>query len=277
MNTPDILAIPFGYDNLAWLVRGGTAAECAPNHQSAGFADGVAVVIDPGDARAVMGALTRARLSPIAFLCTHSDSDHIAGLSTLAARFPEAAVAARNPAALGSGAGRARILSCRDGEELVFGRTRCRCLETPGHSADSLCFYFDCGALFSGDTLFAAGCGRVRAHAYEAMFQSLGRLAHLPPETCVYPGHNYLEENLRFAATLPHDASLLHRRKEALADGREPPSTLAMERMTNPFLRTIVDEAFVRALYSEGGASCAPPPDTLEVFTKLRIRKNTFA
>jgi hydroxyacylglutathione hydrolase len=110
--------------------------------------------------------------------------------------------------------------------------------------------------------------------AYKTMFQSLCRIAALPPETLVYPGHNYLKENLRFAATLPHDAAALKVRQSALLGNEEPPSTLAAERMTNPFLRAAADEAFAQ----KNAATSGDAEDSfgLRAFTALRIRKNNF-
>jgi hydroxyacylglutathione hydrolase len=272
----EIRAVRYDADNYAWILAAGSEN---------------VIVIDPGSARAVGEALARAHKKPIAFLCTHSDSDHILGLAALAGKFPDACVAAHHEFAgtLPRGAKR-----CHDNEAVQFGTRRITCLETPGHSGDSMCFLTDTGALFTGDTLFAAGCGRVRGNAYAAMFESLCRIAALPADTRIYPGHDYLEENLRFAMTLPHDAELLGKRRDALApaartpsrlrkdsavhgsalaEEKEPPSTLALELATNPFLRAM-DPDFrqsLQSLKSLGAGESAP-----DVFTMLRVRKNSF-
>ena len=291
---PRVLAAPFGGDNFAWIVPAG---------------EGQAVVIDPGEARPVADALARGNLTPAAFLCTHSDYDHVSGLATLSARFPGAAIAVSHSFGRANPASGARIHSCREGDVLSFGAVRVTCIETPGHTADSMCFRIDwaaacsaeagadpgenyarssCldyaadpGALFTGDTLFAAGCGRVRG-SYEVMFQSLRRLAALAdrsPETLVYPGHDYLEENLRFAASLPVQPDVLAallKRREALRNGQEPPSALALEKMTNPFLLAITDEDFARALYPSAPQAGHKDALHLEAFTVLRRQKNNF-
>jgi len=250
----EIRAVRYDADNYAWILAAGSEN---------------AIVIDPGSARAVEEALARAHKKPIAFLCTHSDSDHIMGLAALAGKFPDAGIAAHHgfTGTLPRGAKR-----CHDNETVQFGTKRITCLETPGHSGDSMCFLTDEGALFTGDTLFAAGCGRVRGNAYSAMFQSLSRIAALPADTRIYPGHDYLEENLRFAATLPHDAELLGKRRAALAEGKEPPSALAMELATNPFLRAM-DSDFRQSLKTPDARAGKSAQD---VFTMLRVRKNSF-
>ncbi|MDR2733943.1 MAG: hydroxyacylglutathione hydrolase [Spirochaetota bacterium] len=245
-----IRAVRYDSDNYAWIL----AAE-----------SGNVIVIDPGSVRAIEAALANAHKNPIAFLCTHSDSDHIMGLAALAGKYPQASIAVHHgfAAALPPGA---RVQHCHDNEVLQFGAMRITCMETPGHSGDSMCFLTDDGALFTGDTLFAAGCGRVRGNGYDVMLRSLCRIAALPPDTRVYPGHDYLEENLRFTATMPHDAKRIGSRRAALAEGREPPSTLALELATNPFLRAM-DPEFRKSLR----AQTAP-----EAFTLLRRRKNSF-
>jgi len=247
----DIRVVRYASDNYAWIIAAGS---------------GDVIVVDPGSARAIEGALATAHEKPIAFLCTHSDSDHISGLAALAGKYPEAGIAVHHGFA-GSLPKSARVRRCHDNETMEFGAKRVTCLETPGHSGDSMCFLID-GALFTGDTLFAAGCGRVRGNAYAAMFASLCRIAALPPGTRIYPGHDYLEENLRFAATLPHNAELLGERRSALAEGGEPPSTLALELATNPFVRA-ADPEFRQSLGE-------PNDPALEVFTQLRIQKNSF-
>jgi hydroxyacylglutathione hydrolase len=265
-----VFAVPYSDDNFAWIVTAGEAC---------------AVVIDPGEAAPVLERLGRENLTPIAFLCTHSDSDHIAGLPALSARFPAARIAAHPAYARSLPAGKT-ITPCRDNDVLSLGAIRATCIETPGHTADSMCFLVDCGAggcaLFTGDTLFAMGCGRARAHpqgtfrdACEILFQSQRRIAALPPETLVYPGHNYLEGNLRFAATLPHDAKALQKRRDALFCGQEPPSTIALEKMTNPFLRAIADEDFARDVCAALCTGTADSPN-IEAFIALRMRKNDF-
>jgi hydroxyacylglutathione hydrolase len=262
MSTPAVrvLPIPYDQDNCAWLVQS--------EHNDA-------LIIDPGNARAIEAVLAREHTNPAAFLCTHGHADHTSGLSALRARFPEAKIIAHPAYARSLPAGKT-LAPCRNGEEFVFGEgeVRVRCLETPGHTADSICFYVAEHALFTGDTLFALGCGRVSGAAYEALFRSLASLAALPGETLVYPGHDYFTENLRFArgkaaaSSLPdaqyREASahavqrLLQERADAYAG--EPPSSLASERESNPFLR----------LAAEGGA------DAFEEFIRLRKQKNSF-
>ena len=153
-------------------------------------------------------------------------------------------------------------------------------LDTPGHTRGHIA-YVSVGAdpplLFCGDTLFAGGCGRLFEGTAEQMHASLDKLAALPPDTRVYCAHEYTVANLRFASTVePDSGPLLQRMRDAarLRERGEPtvPSTIALERATNPFLRT--GEAVVRAAaerHATGGAS-----DRVATFATLRRWKDTF-
>jgi hydroxyacylglutathione hydrolase len=116
-------------------------------------------------------------------------------------------------------------------------------LETPGHTAGHIVYYFpDNPALFSGDTLFVLGCGRLFEDSAEAMWGSLSKLAALPPDTKVYCGHEYTLANARFAVSLDPDNAQLAARARTIEDARERgaptvPSTIREELATNPFLR----------------------------------------
>jgi hydroxyacylglutathione hydrolase len=235
-------------DNYAYLVESG----------------GDAVVIDPGEASPVLRALERSGSRLRAVLCTHGHFDHTGGSRELSQRtgcavmLPDEALVKEDRLAVGS---------------LAFD-----VLRTRGHSADSVCFYLPpeggvAGDLFTGDTLFLGGCGRLLTKSPEMMWSSLQALATLPPETKVYPGHDYTLENYEFAVTVEPDNRLVRARLEEIrslieADMPTVPSTIGLELTTNPFLRAVQPE-MRRALGMEDASD-------VEVFAELRRRKDRF-
>ena len=164
----------------------------------------------------------------------------------------------------------------RDGERCTlphFG-VELEVLEIPGHTRSHIAF-FGGGMLFCGDTLFAAGCGRLFEGTPQQMHDSLTRLMRLPDDTRVYCGHEYTLSNIRFAkAADPGNAALreLEAKAKALRDRDLPtlPSTIAVERTINPFLRSR-QPAVARAVQARAAAR-----DDVSVFAALREWKNEF-
>jgi hydroxyacylglutathione hydrolase len=162
---------------------------------------------------------------------------------------------------------RARI----DGLQLEF-----EVLDVPGHTAGHIA-YAGHGALFCGDTLFSAGCGRLFEGTAEQMLASLDRLAALPGQTRVYCGHEYTEANLRFAAAVePGNSAIMHYVKRAAAEraaGRPTlPSTIELEKRVNPFLRTRHEN--VKSSAERRAGRMLPTP--VAVFAEVRSWKDTF-
>jgi hydroxyacylglutathione hydrolase len=161
-----------------------------------------------------------------------------------------------------------------EGDGVRVGTLEARVLETPGHCADHVSYWFEQDhVLFAGDTLFTLGCGRMFEGTYAGFWHSLQRLAALPDTTQVYCGHDYTLSNARFAlAADPGNAALMARAKEAeraKADDRFlVPTTVGEEKATNPFLRA-GEAAVAKAVHKEGAAP-------VEVFQSLREWKNTF-
>jgi hydroxyacylglutathione hydrolase len=255
-----IIPIPAFADNYIWLLREG----------------GKAAVVDPGDAAPVIAYLERERLELCAILNTHHHGDHVGGNRALLARW---SVPVFGPAHE-SIPGVTRSLVEGDsillpGVELVLS-----VLDVPGHTAGHIACVgrLDASpAVFCGDTLFTAGCGRLFEGTPAQMLDSLAKLAALPGDTRVFCGHEYTLSNLRFArAVEPSNAALQQRqvRDQAMRDRGEPtvPSTIAEERATNPFLR--VDEPAVRsAAERHAGRALA---DRVAVFAEVRAWKNAF-
>lgn len=254
-----IEAIPAFEDNYIWLLRDGVGA------------DGRASVVDPGDAEPVVERLRADGLALAAVLLTHHHYDHQGGVADLLALWPEAQVyAPQDP--------RIRQATKRVGEGDRVAPpglgVSFEVLDVPGHTATHIA-YLGAGALFCGDTLFAAGCGRVFDGSFEQLAASLRRIAGLPPETLCYCAHEYTLANLGFAHWVEPDSPALAERQreaEALRARREPtvPSRLALELATNPFLRT-GEPGVVAAAEGFAGRRLA---DATEVFTALRRWKD---
>ncbi len=252
----EITAVPALRDNYVWLLeRPGSRA---------------AAVVDPGEAGPVLAAISRRGLELSAIIVTHHHHDHVGGIAALRARFPVRVfgpVAETIPERTDAvGEGDAAIIP-----EMAL---ELRALWVPGHTLGAIAYCGD-GIVFTGDTLFAAGCGRLFEGTPAQMHASLGRLAALPGETRVYCGHEYTLANLRFAATVePGNAAIARR----LEDSRElrargvptVPSTIALERQTNPFLRTN-DAEVQRAAEMYCGHALS---NATEVFSILREWKN---
>jgi hydroxyacylglutathione hydrolase len=161
-----------------------------------------------------------------------------------------------------------------DGEEFDFGRHRARLLLTPGHTAGSACLHFPQAALlFTGDTLFSMGCGRLFEGDAAQMRASLQKIAALPDETLIYCGHEYSLTNAEFAMELePGNKELQKRLAEVKKLRRERratlPVTLGVEKATNPFLRPHSRE-IRRNLHMEDASD-------IEVFAAIRELRNNY-
>jgi hydroxyacylglutathione hydrolase len=238
-----------------------------------------ALAVDPGEAEPLLRHLEAQALQLEAVLITHHHPDHIGGLPALAARWPGLRVIGPADARID---GLSEIVGAGDAVE-VNGE-RLRVLEVPGHTRHHIAFVIDRPRdggpplLFCGDTLFAAGCGRLFEGTPAQMLDSLKQFAALPPATRVCCTHEYTLANLRFALAVdPHNRALQARQIEAAATraAGQPtlPSSIALELATNPFLRA--HEPALRE-----AARYAPEPaadgSELAVFTALRAWKNVF-
>lgn len=253
---PAIIPIPAFADNYIWLLR----------H------DAKAAVVDPGDATPVIQYLEREGVELCAIVSTHHHGDHVGGNHGLLERWP---VPVFGPAREQI-PGRTRALVERDTFALPGIGLELSVLDIPGHTSGHIA-YVGRDVVFCGDTLFAAGCGRLFEGTPAQMLSSLDKLAALPPGTRVYCGHEYTVSNLRFAlAVEPQSAALRARlaRDQAKRDRGEPtlPSTIGEELETNPFLRT--SDAVVRAAAVRHAGRDLP--DRVAVLAELRAWKNSF-
>jgi hydroxyacylglutathione hydrolase len=248
-----VLPVPCLSDNYAYLV-------------TAGGKD--AVVVDPSEVEPVAAALEREGLRLAAILCTHHHHDHVGGNEGLIARFGKVPVFAHE-----SDQGRvpAQTELVKEGVEVEIAGLSFEPLHVPGHTTGAVA-YFGHGAVFTGDTLFVAGCGRLFEGTPAMMFTSLcEKLGRLPADTKVYCGHEYTASNLRFALHAEPDNAAAKEKLARVTEmrGRNEatvPSTIGEELATNPFLR--VAEAGIRERF---------PGDTpADVLGAVRRAKDSF-
>jgi hydroxyacylglutathione hydrolase len=232
---------------------------------------GDAVLVDPAESRSVLRHLEQHHLILKTILITHSHADHTGGIETIK---QQTGCRVAGPQSAGIPM---QDVGVQDGQVLDFS-CPIRVLSTPGHTPDSVCYYVQPppdqpGVLFTGDSLFIHGCGRLLGCRPQVLWQSLQKLSALPPDTQVYCGHEYTEENCRFALTLePDNPRLLQRLEEVREQIRhgQPtvPSTIGQENEFNPFLRA-GSEPIRRAL-------AMPEAADWQVFAELRKRKDRF-
>lgn len=245
--------IPAFKDNYIWLLRRGERA----------------AVVDPGDAAPVMARLQAEGLQLDAILVTHHHADHQGGVAALAGYWPATVFGPADESIIGC----TRPLSGGDRIE-VLGEAF-EVLSVPGHTAGHIAYRMP-GAVFCGDTLFGAGCGRLFEGTPAQMADSLAKLAALPDDTLIYCAHEYTVANLAFAAAVEPDNPAIRRRIASVDEKRRAgqpsvPSTLAEEKATNPFLRC--DQPAVVAA-AQGRDSAAK--DAVGVFAAIRAWKNVF-
>ena len=216
-----IFPIPAFADNYIWTVHD----------------DNFAIVVDPGDARPVRHYLEAHHLKLIALLITHHHHDHIDGIKELFELYNTPVYGPRNEKipCMDHPLGEGDIVEFK---ELNF---RVNVIDIPGHTLGHIAYLWD-GGMFCGDTLFTCGCGKIFDGTPQQLHHSLQRLAKLPDETLVYCTHEYTEYNTPFALICEPGNTALQQRildSKALRSQNKPtvPSTIQLEKATNPFLR----------------------------------------
>jgi len=254
----NVLTIKAFNDNYIWLIKDSQSQHC--------------IIVDPGEAAPVLEIIASQQLIIDAILLTHHHSDHVGGVEgLLKAADKDIDIYSKNKIFTNS-------QLVKEGDLLNFFNDTfsVNVMEVPGHTLDHIAYYNEI-LLFCGDTLFSGGCGRVFEGTYEQMFSSLSRLSKLPEETKVYCAHEYTQNNLIFAHQIePKNQRLLKyiRKVNQLGQQGVPtiPSTIALEKAINPFLRC-EQSSVINRLQAHSGEQLMDP---LSCFTSLRQYKDSF-
>jgi hydroxyacylglutathione hydrolase len=258
----EVIPVPQLSDNYAYLIVDGSSGDAG--------------IVDCAEAEPVLAEVARRGVTLRAVLATHHHFDHVGGNRDLLAKLPDLRV-------YGSADDAPRIPGItdrvRDGDSVQVGGLRGRVILIPAHTSGHVAYWFpEERAVFTGDTLFAGGCGRLFEGDAAQMMSSLAKLAALPDDARVFCGHEYTEKNLQFALTLePGNPRLRDKMTsvQALRRAGKPtvPSTVGDEKATNPFLRTDSPElaASVRARLPE-----VPAGDAVALFAAVRGLKDRF-
>ncbi len=256
-----ITVVPQLSDNFAYLISDDSTGQCA--------------VVDCAEAGKILSEVNRLGLSLSAVLTTHWHGDHSGGNVDIVR-------ATAGLRVFGASAEKERIPALTnpvaDGDRIKIGSLECQVIGIPAHTNGHVAYYFpELKAVFTGDTLFVGGCGRVFEGKAATMLNSLNKLAALPDDTRVYCGHEYTEKNLRFALTLePNNQALKTKhewaRKITSEGGFTVPSTIADEKRTNPFLRT--DSVELGLNLRRGDPRIGSDP--VSIFARTRELKDRF-
>ena len=251
-----LVTVPCLKDNYAYILRDTDT--------------GATAVIDVPDATPIIDALALRGWPLHQIFLTHHHWDHIDGVADL--------VAATGASVIGAAADAHRLpplnTALVEGDSIFVGSASGTVIDVPGHTVGHIAFYFPSAALaFTADSLMAMGCGRLFEGTPAQMWDSLSKLAKLPPETLVCSGHEYTSSNMRFALALEPGNPDLILRHDRIAAARAQglptvPSRLADEIATNPFLRAQTGQ--IKAALGTPNATHA------EAFADLRARKDSF-
>ena len=255
-----VVPVPCLSDNYAYLVI------CEATRRAA--------IVDPGEPGPVRDAVKREGVTLAAVWATHHHGDHVGGTADLCDELGALEVVGYR----GDAARIPRVTKLvDDGGEIAIGEVRARIHHNPGHTLGGISYVLD-GAVFTGDTLFAAGCGKLFEGTPTMMRASLRSLCALPASTKVYFGHEYTASNLRFAAAVEPDNAAIAAKVARVAEARgrgEPttPSTVADELATNPFVRC-AEPSVAKAAHAQDPAIDAADPAA--VLGAVRTWKNGF-
>jgi hydroxyacylglutathione hydrolase len=266
----DIVPIPAFVDNYIWMLVERAAASPSAQRRC--------IVVDPGDAAPVEAVLATQSLTLSAILITHHHADHTGGIAALTATrsIPVFGPAAEAIAGVTHRLAEGDTVSLQALIAADSNASTLRVIEIPGHTRGHIAYVGE-GFVLCGDTLFAAGCGRLFEGTPAQMYASLQRLAALPAATQVYCTHEYTLSNLRFAAVVEPDNEALIARAFADAETRarnEPtlPTTIERELATNPFLRCEQKSVREHAQRLTGQSMSDP----VSVFAAIRAHKDVY-
>lgn len=217
----EVTLIPILEDNYAYLLEGG----------------GQVAVVDPGEAGPVIDAIQKKKGKLDFILNTHHHGDHIAGNKELKLKYGAKIVGPGHETRITAD------FPVREGDDFSFGGEKAEIFETPGHTRGHICFYFpESKIVFTGDTLFLMGCGRLFEGSADQMWDSLSKITALPDDIKIYCGHEYTQANGQFCLGIEPDNKDLQERMaevDMLRKAGQPtiPAPLGLEKKTNVFLR----------------------------------------
>ncbi len=220
----NVTIIPVLKDNYAYLLE-------ADNGETA--------IVDPGEAGPAIDVLEQKSIKLDTILCTHHHADHIAGCASLKEKYGAKIIGPEKDAARIPGID----IGLTEDSDFSLGGESVTIFETPGHTTGGICYYFPESTLaFTGDTLFSMGCGRLFEGTPEQMWESLQKIMTLPDDIKVYCGHEYTQDGGNFSLHIEPDNEDTKIRMEDVIRLRKQgkptiPSTIALEKKTNPFLR----------------------------------------
>ena len=223
-------------DNYSWVITNGKNSHC--------------IIIDAGEAQPIIEFVKQKRLTPISVFITHHHSDHIGGISELKKKFPWLEIYGPHNESISGITDPLCDGDVVDFSEIGLG-IEVEVIPTPGHTRGHLSYYVP-GHLFTGDTLFSAGCGRIFEGTAKQMFDSLNKIKAFPDTTFIYPAHEYTVANLLFAREVEPDSFIIATRLEECQRLREQcrvtlPTMVVLERAINPFFRCD-EEAVLKAV-----------------------------
>ncbi|MDQ6988889.1 MAG: hydroxyacylglutathione hydrolase [Mariprofundaceae bacterium] len=236
----------------------------------------VVLVVDPSLAEPIIQSCNKLNITPTHIINTHHHWDHTDGNLELVQHFHCEVVG--NMADAQRIPGISMAMDVPSQPSLTLGALELRILDVPGHTLGHIAYVID-DALFCGDTLFGAGCGRLFEGTPTQMWSSLQQLAALDDATQVYCAHEYTLPNLRFARNVDAENTILKQRIHTDTVSRRQkqptiPSSIALEKQTNPFLRPL--DAEFCAAYNQQSAATEQHLQPLDIFTELRQRKNKW-
>lgn len=254
----EVISIPQLSDNYAYLV-------IDPATREAG-------IVDCAEVKPILEAVDSAEVQLTSILPTHHHFDHVGGNEELLAARPGLTVYGFDDRVPGI------TQRVGHGDRVRVGKLEAEVLSIPAHTTGHIAYYFDRErVVFTGDTLFAGGCGRLFEGDAAMMIKSLEKLRELPDDTRVYFGHEYTVNNLDFALTLEPDNRPLQEKRAWAAEttregGYTTPTTIASEKQTNPFFRWESPElrSTLAARFPEMALS------DVTVFAKTRELKDNF-
>lgn len=251
-----IFAIPALTDNYIWLVKSSLGPET--------------LIVDPGESTPVIEALTKQQLTPIAILNTHQHYDHINGIKSLVEKYDLPVYGSSN-----------EFIPCLThdlkAKKSVFIHSafpEFEVLHIPGHTAGHIAYHYQ-DILFSGDTIFSGGCGRLLGGTALQLFNTIQQLCKLPKNTQIFASHEYTEQNLLFARLVEPDNQAIITYQQKIKAIRKQgfitlPTTIEQELAINPFLRCN-QPAVIKAANEFAQRTLLTPA---EVFAALRMWKD---